>query len=178
MGLAVLGGIYVASRGLPSVGFGVAQASSGSAGQQQTQVDTKRVAELTAVVDKDPANKDALFELGETYIQAGRWQESLDWFTKLLAVDPENLHARTDVGTDSYNLGRPDAARTAWEEVARRNPSDPQSHYNLGYLYANSFGTVGDVQAATKEWQRVIELAPGTELAKAAQSGLDLLGKQ
>jgi len=178
LGVAVLGVLLLATRGLPSIGAAAAQTSGTAVTQQKAQVDQKRAAELKSIVEKEPGNKDALFELGEMYITAGNWQDSLDWFTKLLAVDPDNTHARTDVGTDNYNLGRTDEARVAWEDVAKRTPDDPQIHYNLGYLYANPNGKSPDNVAARREWQRVIELAPNTDLAKAAQSGLDALRKQ
>ena len=145
LGLAILGALYVGTKGLPGVRGASVQppAPSAEVRQQQAQLDQQRVAELKALVEKDPTNKDALFELGEMHIQAAKWQDSLDWFTKLLAVDPDNLHARMDIGTDNLNLGRTAEAKVAWEDVARRSPSDPQIHYNLGFLYANARARTG-----------------------------------
>ena len=178
LGLAILGALYVGTKGLPSIGGASAQSAAASAEerQQQAQLDQRRVAELKALVEKDPTNKDALFELGEIYIEAGKWQESLDWLTRFLALEPASLQARMDVGTDNFNLGRTGEAKAAWEEVARRNPSDPQIHYNLGFLYANA-PAYRDLAAARREWGKVRELAPNSELAKIAQSSLDALPK-
>lgn len=171
LGLAILGVVYVAAEGLPGTGVARSTGSAGVGGAQvRTELDPARVAELKARLDQDPNDKAALTELGESHMQAGRWQDTVDWFTRLLAVDPNDLHARTDLGTASYNLGRLEQAREAWQEVARRDPSDPQIHYNLGYLYAN--GVPRDVEAAKREWELVLQLAPGSELARTAQGHL------
>ena len=177
IGLAIVG----LALGNPQLFPGQAQPAgvggSASSAQQPAakQVNQARVAELKATLDKDPKNVDALFELGEMSFEADQWQDAIDWFTRLLEVDPGNLHARTDVGTANFNLGHYDLAKQAWEDVAARDPSDPQVHYNLGFLYANS-GTP-DLDKAFKEWEMVVQLAPGTDLARTAQAHLDALRK-
>jgi tetratricopeptide (TPR) repeat protein len=135
-----------------------------------------RVAELSALVERDPRNVGALFELGEMHFEAQRWQESIDWFTRLLEVDPGNIHARTDIGTAHFNLRRFDLARQVWEEVAAMAPDDPQIHYNLGFLYANS--DERDLERAFREWEMVVTLAPGSDLARTAQAHLDALRRR
>lgn len=171
LGLAILGAVYVVAEGLPGTGAARSTQPAGTgSGQARTQLDQARVAELKARLEQDPNDRGALAELGESHMQAERWQDTVDWFIRLLAVDPDDLHARTDLGTASYNLGRFDQAREAWQEVARRDPSDPQIHYNLGYLYAN--GVPRDVEAAKREWELVLQLAPGSDLARTAQGHL------
>jgi Flp pilus assembly protein TadD len=108
-----------------------------------------------------------LFELGEAYFLAGDWEQGLNWFQKLVDVDAGNVHAWTDVGTAHYNLGRTEEARTAWAKGLELSPQDPQLHYNMGFLYANS--EIPDFEAARREWQSVLELAPGTTLAQTVQ---------
>ena len=124
---------------------------------------------------EDPKNAETLFELGEIFFQAGEWQSSLDWFTKLVAVDPTNVHALTDIGTSQYNLGSTEDAKATWLKVKEIAPDDPQVHYNLGFLYANS--EPQDLEAAKKEWGLVLQLAPGSDLAQTVKLHLDGLAE-
>lgn len=149
-----------------------------SAAQQTDQIgiDTARVSELVGLVQEDPNNLEALFELGETYFLGEEWQAAIDWFTRVLALDPGNVHALTDVGTSNFNLGRPEEARTAWLAGLAAAPDDPQLHYNMGFLYANVEPV--DFQSAMAEWQKVVDLSPGSDLAATAQVHLDSLVAQ
>jgi tetratricopeptide (TPR) repeat protein len=147
-----------------------------AAAEQQSSlaaIDTERVSELVALVQEDPQNLEALFELGETYFLAGEWQAAVDWFGRVLEIDPGNVHARTDVGTANFNLGNYEDARASWLTGLEAAPDDAQLHYNMGFLYANT--EPADYQSAVSEWQMVLQLAPGSDLASTAQVHLDSL---
>ncbi|MDO8616394.1 MAG: tetratricopeptide repeat protein [Dehalococcoidia bacterium] len=167
IGVAALVAVIIAEMGL---GGG---SSEDPAAAQQTQddqfvpIDTERVAELVTSYQEDPTNPETLFELGEAYFLAGEWQQGQEWFTKLVDVDPANVHAWTDIGTSHYNLGRPEEAKAAWQKALELAPDDAQLHYNMGFLYANS--ETPDFEAARREWQAVLDLAPGTQLAQTVQ---------
>ena len=169
LGLVVLGAILFTLYGLP--GQGGSEEKPSAAQDSLIPLDNERVAELMAAVQQDPENPEVLFELGETFFQANEWQAAIDWFTRLLAVDPNNAHANTDIGTAHFNLGRPEEAKAAWLAVLDIAPNDVQVHYNLGFLYANA--EPQDLAAARREWQTVLELAPGSELAGTAQVHLN-----
>ena len=170
LGLVVLGVVILFTLyGLP--GQGGSEEKPSAAQDSLIPLDNERVAELMAAVQQDPENPEVLFELGETFFQANEWQAAIDWFTRLLAVDPNNAHANTDIGTAHFNLGRPEEAKAAWLAVLDIAPNDVQVHYNLGFLYANA--EPQDLAAARREWQTVLELAPGSELAGTAQVHLN-----
>jgi hypothetical protein len=173
IGLVVIAAVLFGRYGLPGRGGGTG--GTPSTAQQNTLIplDTERVAQLMTEVQLDPNNKDALFELGERYFEANEWQSSIDWLTKLVAIDPTNTAAQTDIGTANFNLGRPDMAKTSWLAVLQTDPNYVQAHYNLGFLYANIEPV--DLAAARQEWQKVVELAPASDLAKTVQVHLDSL---
>lgn len=140
-----------------------------------TPVDPARISELEARVKQNPRDSAALFELGESYFQAGEWQKSIEWFTKLTAIDPKNLHALTDIGTANLNLGNDAAAKEAWTKALAIDANDPQVHYNLGFLYARS--DPPDLEAAIAEWETVVKVAPDSSLAQIARTHLEGLRK-
>ncbi|HET8943449.1 MAG TPA: tetratricopeptide repeat protein [Dehalococcoidia bacterium] len=173
IGVVVLGAIFF---GNDLISGGGDDSSSGGQEDQLAKIDMERVADLTALVEQDPKNAEATFELGEIFFLGGEWQTGIDWFTKLLELDPTNVHALTDVGTAQFNLGQFEAAKTAWLKARELDPNDEQVHYNLGFLYANVDPV--DYAAALAEWQLVVELAPGSDLANTAQVHLESLAAE
>ncbi len=171
IGLLIVAAVFVGRSGLPNDGANDAVASDDQQEGAIVPLDTKRVNELLVAVQKDPTNVDVLFELGESFFLAGQWQAAIDWFTKFTAIDGQNVHARTDIGTAQFNLNRTSEAKATWLAALEIAPNDPQLHYNLGFLYANS--EPRDMAAATAEWRKVVEVAPDSNLAKTAQVHLN-----
>lgn len=132
-----------------------------------------RIQDLEAVVAKDPANKEALFELGETYMMGEDWEKAILWFTKLVVVEPDNAHAFTDIGIANMSRGRFTEADAAFSQAVALAPEDPRLHFSMGFLYA--FATPPNPGEAVKHWQEVVRLVPGTDLAQAAQTHLEQL---
>jgi len=170
LGVVVLGAVILFQVGLPGNG-GAEEAPPADQAGDLVPLDKERVAQLTAAVEEDPKNLEALFELGESYFLAGEWQPAIDWFGKLVAIEPNNVHALTDIGTSNYNLGFTEEAKATWLKALEFDPKDAQVHYNLGFLYANA--EPQDMAAAIEEWQTVLELAPDSNLAKTVQVHLE-----
>ena len=170
LGVVALGAVVLFQMGLPGNG-GAEEAPPADQASDIVPLDTERVAELTAAVEEDPTNREALFELGESYFLAGEWQSTIDWFGKLVAIEPNNVHALTDIGTSNYNLGFTEEAKATWLAALEFDPNDPQVHYNLGFLYANA--EPPDMAAAVEEWRTVLELDPNSNLAQTVKVHLD-----
>ena len=171
IGLVVLGAVLFAYFTLP--GGDEVDDSSGGQTSELVPLDTELVAELMVALQQDPNNPDVLFDLGESYFWAGEWQLAIDWFTKLLAVDPSDVHAQADIGTANFNMGRYEEAQATWLAALEIAPNDAQIHYNLGFLYASVEPI--DLASARREWQLVVELAPDSDLAEVAQQHLQAL---
>jgi tetratricopeptide (TPR) repeat protein len=133
--------------------------------------DQARADELQQILQQDPTNKDALFELGEMNFEAERNEEAISWLTKLLELDPTNTYAMTDIGTANFNLGQPDAAKEWWQKVLTVDPNYVQAHYNLGFAYANV--EPRDIAGAVREWDAVVQLDPESQLAQTAKVHID-----
>lgn len=133
-------------------------------------LDERRLAELSRIAEQDPGAEDALRELGQSYFVAGQWQQAINWLTRLVAIDGTDVRAITDIGTASFNLGNRKDARNLWLAALALAPGDPLVHYSLGYLYVTD--APPNTAAARKEWQTVVELAPNSNLAAAAQTRL------
>lgn len=138
---------------------------------QQSAFDQARYNQLQETLNSDPNNYSVLFELGEMSIDANRFEDTIYWFKRVLEVRPNDVHAMQDIGTANFNLGDIDQAREMWLKALQVDPNDAQTRWNLGFLYASL--TPPDIDAAMREWERVIALTPGTELARLSQSHID-----
>jgi tetratricopeptide (TPR) repeat protein len=162
----VLGAVVLGRYGLPGGNGDQASPDTSAQADAAARVDPQGIAELMQTVQQDPNNKDALFQLSQAYFLAGQWQEAEAWLTKLVAIDPKNVFAITDIGTTQFSQGFPDKAKATWLAALQLAPDDPQLHYNMGFLFANS--EPPDEDSARAEWQLVMKLAPDTDLARTA----------
>lgn len=157
-----------ASQGTP--------ASAQAAPQQAptpVPLDTQRIEELTAKLEKAPTDTVAMRDMANTYFQSGQFEDAAVWQAKVLELEPKNSDARLALGAAKFNSGDPAAAEEEWRQVLADEPTNAEAHYNLGFMFLSK--NPPDVEGAKAEWAKVNELAPGSELAATAQAHLDRL---
>lgn len=131
------------------------------------------VAELTAKVEADPNDAQALYGLGEEYSRVGDYATAATWQSKLVEVNPDNKDNRLILGVTYYNDAQYAPAEEQWLAAADLDPQDPGPWYNLGFLYL-SLEPPAD-QKAEDSWRKVTELAPGSDMAQTVTEHLDRL---
>jgi Flp pilus assembly protein TadD len=177
LGIVVGAVVLLAIIGVRSlVRDGNADASSTLPESQAPAFNQARADALQSLLQQDPTNKDALFELGEIMFEGERFEESIEALTKLVALDPTNKLALNDIGTANFNLGRPDEAKVWWRKTLAVDPDDVQAHYNMGFVYANA--EPRDLAGAVSEWEAVVRLDPASQLGQTAKVHVDGLKAQ
>jgi len=148
-------------------------ASSGDAAaggtRQPPPLDEGKVQSLLTIIKSDPKNVGAHVQLANAYFDAERYPDAIKWYEEALKIDPKNPDASTDLGVSYYYSGRTDDALKQFENSLKMNPKHAKTLFNKGIVLA--FGK-RDLQGATEAWQQVVQLAPGTPEAQAAQQGL------
>lgn len=167
-GLVILGGIAL---GQGRLGGGQASTTPPATDTGVMTSVLLQIAELEAIVAREPGNADALFQLGEIHIQSGQWEKTITYFTRFLGLQPDNAHAHTDIGLAHMELGRYPQAEAALLKAVELSPNYVEAHYSLGFLY--TIGPLPNPEGAREHWQEVIKLAPGSEQAQIAQVHLD-----
>jgi tetratricopeptide (TPR) repeat protein len=147
---------------------GLFDRSTPSNAAQIALVDEQRVTALEMAVQLDPANVQALFELGEIYVQAEAWSDVIHWHNRVLEVDPTNTHSLNDVALASVYLGRYEEGLAYWDRALELEPNNPVLHYSLAFSLLNS--PPYDWIRAREHFQRVIDLDPQSESAQSARS--------
>jgi tetratricopeptide (TPR) repeat protein len=165
IGVQQAGGRFSAA---PPAGSAPAQ---GAAGQPQAPpLDEARVQSLMTVIKNDPKNAGAAVQLGNTYFDAERYADAIKWYEESLRLDPSNPDASTDLGVSLYYTGQTDRALQQFSQSLKLNPKHTKTLLNQGIVLA--FGKQ-DLAGAQAAWKQVVELAPGTPEAQAAQRALD-----
>ncbi len=160
-----------ASGELPSSHPSISSGAQPSGMTEFDEVDQARVDELTAAAEADPTNVDIRMELGELLLNAGLYQDALVWFNQVLEIDPNHLDGLLASGVAAFNLGMDVEAEAHWLKATEVAPERPQPWYNLGFLYMAQ--TPPDYDKAEQAWNKVIELAPESELAATAAAHLE-----
>ena len=90
-----------------------------------------------------------------------------------LAESPEDVAANLELGVLTFNDGDVERAEQLWTTVTEVDPTNPQAWFNLGFVHLSE--DPPDVEAARAVWQRVLDVAPESDLAATVHSHLDAL---
>ena len=146
-----------------------APAGDQAAARTPPPLDEGKVQSLQTIIKSDPKNAGAYVQLGNTYFDAERYPDAVKWYEQGVQLDPKNPDASTDLGVSYYYSGRTDDALKQFENSLKLNPKHAKTLFNKGIVLA--FGK-RDFAGAREAWQQVVQLAPGTPEAQAAQQGL------
>ena len=80
-------------------------------------------------------------------LQAGREQAALDFWGRILAIDPNHGRTLTAIGQHAFRKGNLDAARTAFQRVVDTDGSDPQQWVSLALVFQNLKDEEGEERA-------------------------------
>jgi tetratricopeptide (TPR) repeat protein len=149
---------------------GAPAATPPAGGRAAPVLDQARVDQLTAVINRDPRDTTAIVQLANVSFDAERFPDAINWYEKAIALDPKNADVSTDLGVSYYYTNRTDEALKRFDESLRIDPKHTKTLLNKGIVLA--FGKE-DLKAAAVEWQKVVELAPGTPEGEAARRALE-----
>jgi tetratricopeptide (TPR) repeat protein len=72
---------------------------------------------LRQILEEDPENEMAIFNLGTLSVQSGQYEKARDYFENLVGINPKNAQAQFYLGLSYYNLNQKDKARKQFELV-------------------------------------------------------------
>ena len=145
-------------------------AASTPAGQQAQPLDENRAASLQATADSNPKDAAARVQLGNLYFDAARYDDAARWYSAALDVNPRDANVSTDLGISYYYMNQADRALAQFDRSLAIDPKHTKTLLNIGIVRA--WGKQ-DLEGAAKAWERVVEVAPGSEEAARAKQGLD-----
>lgn len=137
-------------------------------------VDLARVGALTSAANADPKNVVARVDLGNLYFDSERFDLAIPWYEAAYKLTPNDPNLSTDLGVSYLYTDKVDLAIAQFEKSVAADPKHLKSWLNLGIAKAMAKNPP-DVKGGEAAWQKVIEIAPGSEEAKKAQQGIDAI---
>jgi cytochrome c-type biogenesis protein CcmH/NrfG len=177
VGMLIAAWVLIASLSLGDEAAG--QQASAGWGPQTAPDDNALQAAAAPILQQaaqDPENEGVMIALGNLYYDAARWDSAIEWYSRALERVPGNTDVRTDLGTAYFYSGDSERAKEHWMEALEQEPDKIQAHYNLAILHSHE--TPPNIEEAKSRWERVIQIDPDSEQAKAAQRNLDRLKSQ
>jgi cytochrome c-type biogenesis protein CcmH/NrfG len=145
-----------------------------SAPAAQTQgpppLDENLASQMKTAAERNPQDAGTRVKLGNLYFDSGRFADAARWYAAALEIDPRNADASTDLGIAYYYMNQPDRALAQFDLSLAVDPKHSKTLLNVGIVRA--WGKQ-DLEGAARAWQRVIDVAPGSEEASRAKQGLD-----
>jgi tetratricopeptide (TPR) repeat protein len=109
--------------------------------------------------------------LGYAHFLKGEYLEAISAYKKALSQNTRYGQAHQRLGEAYYALGKTDRAIGEFRQALDLNSNDVLAHFQLGLAYIK----LGETAKATACLQKVLRLAPDSELAGQAESYLEVL---
>lgn len=171
----IFGSQRLSTAPAPAAVAATAQAPAANAAGQPPApppLDEARAASLQQTATAEPKNVAVRTELGNLYFDSERFEQAIPWYEAALKLAPTNPDISTDLGVSYLYTQQTDRAIAQFEKSITMDPKHLKTWLNIGIAKAMVKGDTAGGEAA---WQKVIEIAPGSEEARRAQQGIDAL---
>jgi tetratricopeptide (TPR) repeat protein len=130
-----------------------------------------RLADLQTCVSADPSDLECVTELAALYYSMGQYEQSQVNYENAVKLSPQDYNLLVKLaGTYIYQLKFEDAVTTLRQAVILK-PDSPEIHLLLGLSLSKL--NPAQLTEAIAEWNKVIELAPGSDYAAQAAELID-----
>jgi tetratricopeptide (TPR) repeat protein len=130
--------------------------SSPSSSSQSISIDQSgRMLTLEREVENNPNSLAAWLELGNLYFDTGKFQDSIQAYSKYVSLNPNNANVWTDLGVMYRRNGNPAEAISSFDKAIELEPRHEQARFNKGIV---QFYDLGNREAAMQTWQELIEI--------------------
>lgn len=123
-------------------------------------------------VEDNPHDPDLLTALGNIYFDAGMAEQALEYYNRVLALEPDNIDVMVDKATMLRAVGQSAAAVRILADVVAAHPGHEQALFNMGVIYSTD---LGDTTAAVGAWKLFLEAHPDAPHADAVRQEIQRL---
>ena len=164
------------SSEMPPSGSAPAAPGGGATSQEglpkgHPPIDTAAVIhQMEDAAAQNPKDPELLLKLADYLYDQKQYDKAIEWYQRALELDPNNVNARTDLGTAYFYTGRAQDALREYNESLAIDPKHESTLLNS--IVVNLNGT-HDVAAAQKAWDRLHALDPNHSALAALKEQID-----
>ncbi len=169
----ILGVAFSAYKGASRVPI-QAQAPQSMAPQQPITQDQGPTPQQARIIQNlelrtsmDPQDIEAWTVLGNTYFDAGQYDEAIGAYNKSLSLAPDDPNVWTDLGIMYRRTGQPQKAIEAFDKAISIDPAHENSWFNKGIVLMHD---LNDRAGAIDAWEELIEINPNALTPNGSQS--------
>ena len=123
---------------------------------------SKAIAALEAEVEKDHANGEAWYRLGNLYYDTNQVKKAIAAYTHALDLMPANADLLTDLGV-MYRIDKqPEKAIESFDKAIQTNPRHEPARLNKGVVLLYDLGRIPE---ALQTWQELLAINPNAVTA-------------
>jgi len=159
----------------PNVPTDVSSVGGSSSEPASRPVDMARVQELTTKIKQNPRDFDSLVELANLNFDQKNYTDAINLYKNALAIRPDALNVRTDMGTAMFYQNRFDDAVAEFEQILQVDPKNAQTLFNLGVTMLHG---KNDPKRALEYWERMVDNNPSHPQAAFVKEQIQKLKEQ
>ena len=134
--------------------------SQGPSPAQLQQMADTQAAPMIEKLKSDPNNAELLANIGNVYYDAQQYPSAIDYYQRVLKVQPANTGVRTDMATAYWYTGNADTAIAEFKKSLSYDPNKANTLFNLGIV---EWQGKMDINAAVATWQKLLKTNPNYE---------------
>src|SRR6184192_2706215 len=140
-----------------SMGPAVSRSASSNLPSGHPNVNNEQLlAMFKEALEKNPNDTTLMTKYANFLFDLGKYPESVEWFQKVVALQPDNLDAKTDLGTALWNAGQKDKAMAEYRSILKADPKHMSTLHNLVIVYLDE----RDFPSAEKVVKQMAEIDP------------------
>ena len=132
----------------------------------------KAVADLKAILEKNPKNANALYLLGMAYLKQKKWPDAVAPFLQVAESSPGFAAVHYQLGVCYQQQKEPEKALESYQRAMTLDPANPDTPYNSGLIM---FG-LNRIDEALAFFERTLSLKPD-DPASLEMAGRCLINK-
>jgi len=146
-------------QGAPPAGMGQSQQPTP---EQMKAMADKQAEPLLEQLKSKPNDAALLAQVGNVYYDAQIFPVAIEYYQKVLAIDPKNAAVRTDMATAMFYSSDFDHAIAEFDHALKDDPKNGNALFNRGI--AKWQGKM-DVKGAVADWELLLKENPNYEQA-------------
>jgi len=127
------------------------------------------IAQFKERLAKDSSDIEAALTLGNIYYDNGDPVQSIQYYRRVLDINPDMPGVRTDMGTMLWRNNDMNQAEKAFRDAIACDPGFGHAYINLGLLLHRGKGELNEARIV---WQQLLDNNPNHELAAKARQQL------